>query len=63
MGCIANLKPPPGPSGGAVPREIGTFDTMIAAHASATSTIIVTNNVEHFSRVSGLRLENWTTDT
>jgi len=40
-------------------KRIGTFDTMIAAHALATNSIAVTNNVEHFSRVSGLSLQNW----
>ena len=40
-------------------RRIGTFDTMIAAHALATAAVVVTNNVEHFSRVPGLAVENW----
>lgn len=40
--------------------RIGTFDTMIAAHAIATGAVIVTNNVGHFSRVSGVTAENWT---
>jgi len=40
-------------------KRIGTFDTMISAHALATNCIAVTNNVEHFSRVSGLSLQNW----
>jgi tRNA(fMet)-specific endonuclease VapC len=40
-------------------RSIGPFDTMIAAHALALDLTIVTNNVEHFSRVRGLRLQNW----
>ena len=40
-------------------RLIGTLDTMIAAHALATSAVMVSNNVEHFSRVTGLNLENW----
>jgi len=41
-------------------QRIGTFDTMIAAHALATGTVVVTNNIDHFSRVSGIRIENWT---
>ena len=41
-------------------RRIGTFDTMIAAHALATGAVVVTNNVEHFSRVTGVAVENWT---
>jgi tRNA(fMet)-specific endonuclease VapC len=40
-------------------KRIGTFDTMIAAHAVAAGTVIVTNNVEHFSRVFDLTVENW----
>jgi tRNA(fMet)-specific endonuclease VapC len=43
-------------------RHIGTFDAMIAAHALAADAVIVTNNVEHFSRVSGLTLQNWAAD-
>ena len=42
--------------------RIGTFDTMIAAQALATNTVVVTNNVEHFSRVRGIRIENWASD-
>jgi tRNA(fMet)-specific endonuclease VapC len=38
---------------------IGAFDAMIAAHAIATETILVTNNAKHFGRVRGLRCENW----
>ena len=39
---------------------IGGFDTMIAAHAIAQKLVLVTNNTKHFSRVSGLKCENWT---
>ena len=38
---------------------IGDFDTMIAAHAFTLDLTVVTNNVQHFSRVAGLRVENW----
>jgi len=38
---------------------IGAMDTLIAAHALALGTILVTNNTREFERVSGLRLENW----
>lgn len=38
---------------------IGALDTMIAAHALASNTILVTNNIREFDRVPGLRLENW----
>ena len=37
---------------------IGAMD-MIAASALAEGAILVTNNTEHFSRVHGLKLENW----
>ena len=43
-------------------KRIGTFDTMIAAHALATDTVVVTSNSEHFSRVRGIRIENWASD-
>jgi len=38
---------------------IGTVDTMIAAHAQSLDRVLVTNNGRHFSRVAGLKLENW----
>lgn len=40
-------------------QPIGAMDTMIAAHARAIDAVLVTNNTREFSRVSGLRLENW----
>lgn len=40
-------------------QPIGTLDTMIAAHALSSNTILVTNNTREFERVPGLRLENW----
>jgi len=40
-------------------RLIGPNDLMIAAHACALDLPLVTNNLSEFSRVSGLRLENW----
>jgi tRNA(fMet)-specific endonuclease VapC len=40
-------------------QRIGPFDTMIAAHALAIGATLVTNNAAHFSRVSGLSIENW----
>jgi len=39
------------------PRSL--MDLMIAAHARALDTALVTNNEAHFSRVEGLRLEIW----
>jgi tRNA(fMet)-specific endonuclease VapC len=38
---------------------IGTFDTLIAAHAQSRGVILVTNNTKHFQRVSGLKIANW----
>ena len=38
---------------------IGDFDEMIAAHALAVGAVVVTDNTRHFSRISGLVLENW----
>jgi tRNA(fMet)-specific endonuclease VapC len=38
---------------------IGDFDVMIAATAVAVQATLVTNNVKHFARVRGLRVENW----
>jgi len=32
---------------------------LIAAHASALDAVLVTDNVREFSRVKGLRMENW----
>ena len=41
-------------------RRIGDFDEMIAAHALALGATLVTANIRHFNRVSGLLVENWT---
>ena len=38
---------------------IGAYDLLIAAHALSLGLTLVTNNVREFSRVEGLRLENW----
>lgn len=38
---------------------IGPYDQMIAGHARSRGLIIVTNNMREFSRVSGLRAEDW----
>jgi tRNA(fMet)-specific endonuclease VapC len=38
---------------------IGTFDTLMAAHALSLGLTFVTNNTRHFARVAGLNTENW----
>ena len=38
---------------------VGPNDMLIAAHALATEATLVTANVSEFSRIPGLRLENW----
>lgn len=40
-------------------RIIGPNDLLIAAHAMALDAVLVTDNVKEFSRISGLRVENW----
>jgi len=42
-------------------RLIGPNDLMIAAIALASDLTLVTNNTSEFSRVSGLKLEDWQT--
>ena len=43
-------------------KTIGVMDALIAANAIAEGCILVTNNTAHFSRIKGLRLENWMVD-
>jgi tRNA(fMet)-specific endonuclease VapC len=38
---------------------IGSMDLLIAAHALALDATLVSNNLAHFSRVSGLQTVNW----
>ncbi|MFQ5644017.1 MAG: type II toxin-antitoxin system VapC family toxin [Thiogranum sp.] len=38
---------------------IGPNDLLIAAHALANNLTVITANVGEFSRVSGLKVENW----
>jgi tRNA(fMet)-specific endonuclease VapC len=42
---------------------IGANDLLIAAHALALGYVIVTDNEREFSRVKGLRLQNWLRST
>jgi tRNA(fMet)-specific endonuclease VapC len=39
----------------------GPLDLMIAAHALALGTILITNNPREFRRIDGLRCEDWST--
>jgi len=41
---------------------IGGNDLLIAAHAISKDLTLVTNNIREFSRVSGLKVENWAAD-
>jgi len=38
---------------------IGANDLLIAAHARSLGLTLITNNIQEFSRVTGLALENW----
>lgn len=40
-------------------QSIGIEDVLIAASAMTNKCIMVTANVRHFSRISGLVIENW----
>jgi tRNA(fMet)-specific endonuclease VapC len=42
-----------------VGRPIGGNDLLVAAHANAAGTTIVTANAGEFARVRGLSVENW----
>jgi tRNA(fMet)-specific endonuclease VapC len=39
---------------------IGPYDMQIAAQAITRDLILVTNNIAEFSRISNIKLENWT---
>ena len=41
-------------------RPIGPLDTLIASHAHTLDVVLVTHNTREFSRIEGLRLEDWT---
>jgi len=40
---------------------IGANDLLIAAHAKTAGLILVTHNTREFSRVEGLKIEDWAT--
>ncbi len=43
-------------------KPIGGMDLMIAAHALAEDSVLITNNVREFHRVPGLAVEEWAMD-
>ena len=38
---------------------VDSFDLLIAATALENDLVLVTNNVKHFNRIPGLKIENW----
>ena len=40
-------------------QPIGNMDLMIAAHAVAEDSVVITNNAREFHRVPGLAVEEW----
>jgi tRNA(fMet)-specific endonuclease VapC len=40
-------------------QPIGGNDMWIAAHALAEDAVLVSNNIREFSRITGLKVENW----
>ncbi len=40
-------------------QSVDDFDLMIASTALAHNLILVTNNIRHFQKIEGLKLENW----
>lgn len=40
-------------------RILDDFDILIAATAIVNDCILVTNNMKHFERIDGIKLENW----
>jgi tRNA(fMet)-specific endonuclease VapC len=40
-------------------KPIGNMDLLIASHAVSQGMTVVTNNVKHFSNVTGLKVELW----
>jgi tRNA(fMet)-specific endonuclease VapC len=42
-------------------QKIGDRDTIIAAHALSLGAIVISRNMGEFTRVPGLKVENWET--
>ena len=40
-------------------QSIMDFDLIIASTSVAKQLVMVTNNVNHFKRVEGIRIDNW----
>lgn len=40
-------------------RPAGGYDMLIGAHARSEGLIVVTNNLREFTRMPGVRVENW----
>ena len=40
-------------------QPIGSLDTLIGSHALEIDVVLVTHNAREFSRIEGLRLEDW----
>lgn len=40
-------------------RMIDEFDLLIAGHALYEGLTVVTDNIDHFGRIEGLKIENW----
>lgn len=40
-------------------KPIGNMDLLIASHAISQGMTLVTNNIKHFSKVPGLKVEVW----
>lgn len=40
-------------------QPVDDFDLVIASTALAHNLILVTNNIRHFQKIEGLKLENW----
>jgi tRNA(fMet)-specific endonuclease VapC len=40
-------------------QPIGPYDTLLAGHALSLGAVLVTHNTREFSRVPGLRIEDW----
>lgn len=44
-----------------MPFKRGNFDRLIAAHALSLDLTIISRNLDDFAKITGLKVENWTT--